>query len=325
MRFGKLTTEELQSLVLDKLRVSRSEVLLSAAAGEDCAAVSVDGYTLYSSDPITAAMPPRRLGALAVDVCCNDIAACGGEPIALLLVVIVPPECPLSEIEQIMDGARAKADEIRVDIVGGHTEFSDCVTRPIISGTAIGKTKRLMTKKSLKAGDKLYVTKTLGMEGTIIIVDAGHETLSKEQEALCESYRLKLSVDEESKILRTFPSVGMMHDVTEGGIIGAVAEVCLGCGLGARIYESALPVDGLTRELCAKYGIDPARLISSGSMLFSASDGSAALALRNAGIAVSEIGCVTEKDVLFIGVDGKSVSVRPETDQLYKFFERCDK
>ncbi len=323
MRFGKLSAEELQKYVLDKLSYSRSEVVLSAAQGEDCAAVKTNEFVLLSSDPITAAMPADKLGELAVSVCCNDIVACGGEPFALMLTLIVPPDASESDIEQIMAAASAKAASANVAIIGGHTEFSDCVIRPIVSGTAIGKTERLVKKTSLRVGDKLYVTKTLGMEGTTIIVDGGKESLSQAEKSLCETYRKQLSVEKEGRILRDSPFVSIMHDITEGGVIGAVAEVCLGCGKGALMYEKAFPVSDFTKRLCNKYEINPARLISSGSMLFAANDAEPVEKLIAAGIEVSEIGVITDGEVLLVGIDGMETVVKPESDEMYKYFERC--
>ncbi len=317
-----MSAEELQKYVLDKLSYSRSEVGLSAAQGEDCAAVKTNEFVLLSSDPITAAMPADKLGELAVSVCCNDIVACGGEPFALMLTLIVPPDASESDIEQIM-AASAKAASANVAIIGGHTEFSDCVIRPIVSGTAIGKTERLVKKTSLRVGDKLYVTKTLGMEGTTIIVDGGKESLSQAEKSLCETYRKQLSVEKEGRILRDSPFVSIMHDITEGGVIGAVAEVCLGCGKGALMYEKAFPVSDFTKRLCNKYEINPARLISSGSMLFAANDAEPVEKLIAAGIEVSEIGVITDGEVLLVGIDGMETVVKPESDEMYKYFERC--
>ncbi len=318
-----MSAEELQKYVLDKLSYSRSEVVLSAAQGEDCAAVKTNEFVLLSSDPITAAMPADKLGELAVSVCCNDIVACGGEPFALMLTLIVPPDASESDIEQIMAAASAKAASANVAIIGGHTEFSDCVIRPIVSGTAIGKTERLVKKTSLRVGDKLYVTKTLGMEGTTIIVDGGKESLSQAEKSLCETYRKQLSVEKEGRILRDSPFVSIMHDITEGGVIGAVAEVCLGCGKGALMYEKAFPVSDFTKRLCNKYEINPARLISSGSMLFAANDAEPVEKLIAAGIEVSEIGVITDGEVLLVGIDGMETVVKPESDEMYKYFERC--
>lgn len=325
MRMGKLTAEELQKIILDKLRRTRAEVVLTAAQGEDCAALKTDGYILISSDPITAQMPPESLGELVVNVCCNDVLSNGGEPIALLLTVIMPPASSTQDVEKIMIAAQKKAEKLNVDIVGGHTEFSDCVTRPIVCGTAVGKCDRLIAKTSMKNGDKLFVTKSLGMEGTTIIADGGEETFTDEEKQLLTEYREQLSVYAEGSILKDCPSVTAMHDITEGGVIGAVAEICLGCGKGADIYENKFPVSNLTRRLCDKYGIDPARLISSGSMLFAASDTIGAQRLRQAGIEVSEIGKVTDGEVLLHCKNGDSKQVKPQPDELYYYLTRCNR
>ena len=323
MRFGKLSAEELQKYVLDKLSYSRSEVVLSAAQGEDCAAVKTNEFVLLSSDPITAAMPADKLGELAVSVCCNDIVACGGEPFALMLTLIVPPDASESDIEQIMAAASAKAASANVAIIGGHTEFSDCVIRPIVSGTAIGKTERLVKKTSLRVGDKLYVTKTLGMEGTTIIVDGGKESLSQAEKSLCETYRKQLSVEKEGRILRDSPFVSIMHDITEGGVIGAVAEVCLGCGKGALMYEKAFPVSDFTKRLCNKYEINPARLISSGSMLFAANDAEPVEKMIAEGIEVREKSMINDGEELLDRLDRMTTHLAQESDTVYKYFERC--
>lgn len=320
MKLGKLTTDELKSSVLDVLGRKRGEVLMSSALGEDCAALKIDDTVLVSSDPITAVVELDKLGALCVSVCCNDIAANGGEPVAMTLTLIMPPSCSADDVKTIMKSAEAKAVELNVDIIGGHTEFSDCVVRPIVSGTAIGRVKRLLKKTDLRVGDKLFVTKKLALEGTCILADAEKLALTeREREKLSEFNRM-LDVTAESQILSEIASVSSMHDVTEGGILGAVAEICFSVGLGARLYKRQMPVDELTEKVCAAFGVDPLRLISSGSMLFSTADADGVRsAMRDKGIEIAEIGCVTEDKtvVLIDGNEELEIDVLP--DELYKF------
>lgn len=320
---GKLSATELQTIILDKLKKTRSEVVLSAAQGEDCAAVKTDGFLLLSGDPITAQMPLKSLGELVVNVCCNDVLANGGEPFALMLTVIMPPDSTTEDVETLMSAAAAKAESLQVDIIGGHTEFSDCVVRPVVSGTAIGRAHKVFPKSDLAVGDRLYVTKTLGIEGTTIIADGGREKLTDDDNETIRQYRESLSVLAEGRILRQCEAVSVMHDITEGGVIGAVAEICLGCGKGARIYEERFPVSGLTSRLCEKYGIQVGRMLSSGSMLFAAKDDSAAQALRREKIAVTQIGQVTTGDVLLVSKDNRERTVVPEPDEIYKFLKEC--
>lgn len=316
MRYGKLNTTELEQYVLCKLRTSRKEVVLSAAEGEDCAALRPDGATvLLSSDPITADMSPRSLGELAVQINCNDIAANGGEPVAVMLTVIVPPSYPPENIGVIVSSAVRAAEVIGVDVVGGHTEFSDCVTRAVVSATVAGFCNRLLTKDGVKKGDRLGVTKRLGMEGVAILLEA----MGKADAPLYATYKSRLSVVPESRVLVALPTVSMMHDVTEGGILGAVAEVVASRGLGAQIFADKLPIDGEALLVCEQAGVDILRLLSSGAMLFATTDMPAALqALRRAGIEGCEIGAVTDGRTDLITADGAQ-PVTVQRDALYDY------
>lgn len=316
MRYGKLSTDELKRYVLDKLRHTRKDVVLSAAEGEDCAALMPqEDIVLLSSDPITAEMSPESLGALSVHINCNDIAANGGQPIALMSTVIVPPDFPPEDIGRILDSMVATAATLNVDVIGGHTEFSDCVVRPITCTTVVGVTHKVIDKSRLQEGDKLAVTKVLGMEGMRIML----EMLGKTDMPNYAFYRDGLSVVPESRILVGFDEVGIMHDITEGGVLGAVAEVC-GARLGATIDDAALPIDDCTHSLCAQYGVDPRRLLSSGSMLFSAHDMTRPIrALRDAGIQATVIGEVTAGNV---HLAGSTQTIRVERDALYDFTEK---
>jgi Hydrogenase maturation factor len=139
MRAGKLSSSELNEAVFSNTAPTRAEVLLSSRLAEDCAAVQSDGVILLTTDPITAA--GKNLGKLAVLVSSNDIVASGGEPFCCLLTIIAPPTADVSDIAEIMADARAAAAGVNADIVGGHTEFSDAVTRNVVSCTMLGKTK----------------------------------------------------------------------------------------------------------------------------------------------------------------------------------------
>lgn len=320
MKLGKLTSDELKENVLNVLRAKRKETLMSSALGEDCGAVKLGETILITSDPITAEVKIEKLGSLCVSVCCNDIVANGGEPIAMTLTIIMPPHCSATDVKTIMVGAQNKAEELNVDILGGHTEFSDCVTRPIVSGTAIGRVKRLLKKTAIKKGDKLLVTKFLGIEGTCILADIQKDEFPKAEKDILAQFNKMLDVSEESKQLSELEEVRAMHDITEGGVLGAVAEVCQSIGVGAILKKDRMPIHELTTKLCRQMEVNPLRLISSGSMLIIASDVDKVIArLNEKDIAVTQIGEIVEdKRVLLI--DGDSTEeIDIEKDEMYKF------
>lgn len=320
MKLGKLTTDELNKYVISLLHKNRSEVLLSSAIGEDCAALDLKDVIVVSSDPITAVAEKEKLGALCVNVCCNDVAANGGEPVAMTITLIMPPSCSAEDVGVIMKGAVKRADELNVDIVGGHTEFSDCVVRPVVCGTAFGKAAKVICKSGLKKGDLLFVTKKLALEGTCLLADILKPDLDDDERKKLVLFNSQLDVVPESTLLKTLPQVSMMHDVTEGGILGAVAEVCFLNGLGAEIWEDKMPLDPLTVKLCARYGVNPLRLISSGSMLVALSGSETAeKVMKAAGIEFTCIGKVTEKGVVLVHIDGTREKIDVLADELYKF------
>ena len=106
-----------------------------------------------------------------------------------------------------------------------------------------------------------------------------------------------------------------MHDITEGGVLGAVWEMCKVAGLGAEIEEKSIPVDPVTLKICSRFDINPLRLISSGCMLIIARPDKK----EQLESVIDEITCIGKiMDTEYgIRMDGKAISP-PESDELYK-------
>lgn len=320
MRLGKLTADELQKYIIDKISRHRAEVVLSSALGEDCASLKIDDFILLSSDPITSKVDINLLGTLAVDVSTNDIIANGGEPVAIMLTIIMPPSQNPADISIIMDSAKNRCQMLNIDIIGGHTEFSDSVTRPIVSATAIGKTKRIIKKSDLKAGDKLYVTKYIGLEGTVLLHHK-LDNLSDLEKIEIAEIKNNLSILSEGKILSNSENITIMHDITEGGIIGAVYEVLHSSDLGAMIYQKDIPLLDVTKKICNTLNVNPYKLISSGSILFAGKNLEKTVQLLNSNginaVCVGEV--LKDKSIRqFVYKDGKTENLSSEMDELYK-------
>lgn len=328
MEIGKVPNDILKSIILGKLISSRSEILVRPGIGEDCCVVDFGEYScVMSSDPITGAA--NEIGRLAVHITCNDVAACGVEPLGLLATILAPPGTQVEELEQIMEQLTSTAASINVDIMGGHTEITTAVTRFVIICTAVGKALKgkAVTTKGARPGDRLVVTKGVGLEGTAIIAfDREDELIGNIGAKLvneAKSFMDSISVVKEGLIAAGF-GVSAMHDVTEGGILGAVWELCEASDTGAEIYAEKIPVAASTRSICEFYGLDPFRLISSGCMLMAAPDGEGLVRLlEDNGIKAAVIGQVTSgAGKLLITGKGKEHISPPEADELYKVIER---
>ncbi|MDR0853588.1 MAG: AIR synthase family protein [Clostridiales Family XIII bacterium] len=327
MNIGKLDNDTLKRLVLNRHGATRADVLQGASVGEDCALVDFGDFVCaISSDPITATA--EEIGRLSVHVSCNDIAANGIEPLGITLTVLLPPEITESEIEEMMRQASDAAAEIGVQIVGGHTEITDKVTQPIITSTAFGRAlKSGLASDVCRSGDHIIVTKKLAMEGTAIIAaEKGDElrSLLPEAELLrARSFVDSISVVKEGLIAAEIGYVDM-HDITEGGVLGAVWEVCTLAGVGAELEARALPFDDVTMQMCIFYDINPMRLISSGSMLIIAhpDEGTRMIsALEIAGIEATKIGEVRAATggLILNQKDGSlEVIEPPSADEIYR-------
>lgn len=313
---GKLDNDTLKLLVLDKLNFKRKEVVLRAGVGEDCAALDLDGLCVVTADPITAAA--SDMGSLCVHVCANDLASAGAEPVAMFVTALLPVGTEMTEVDKVFSSLAQTASELNIEIAGGHTEITSAVVRTVLCATMLGISDKLISTAGAQPGDDIIFTKTAGIEGTLIILSDFSEKadcLTSEERTEALAMKKCISVLPEGRIGARM-GVHSMHDVTEGGVLGAVHEMCIAAGVGAEVSD--IPVAPSTAKLCAHLKIDPLRLISSGSMLMACSNGpEMLLELNKVGIQAQVIGRVTEN----LGILHNGVPIKPpSTDELYKLF-----
>ena len=323
MRVGKLSNEQLDRLILSKLEHTRSEVICAPSVGVDCTAVKLEnGLAVLSCDPITAA--ETGIGRLTVFVSCNDAAASGAEPIGLMITLLLPPSVTEEEVGLVMDEIIEAARLSNVDIIGGHTEITPAVTRIVTCATVIASpvTGELITPKGMRAGDSVVLTKHAGLEGAMILADKlpkGSRLLNKAERGEVRSFADETSVVKEG-LLAAKNGAHAMHDVTEGGVMGALWEMSTASGLGIRFDRERIPIRPVTEKLCKRFGIDPYRLISSGSMLIAAEDGEGLVSLlREKGIEAAVIGYADGSLSGGECLDETGMRIEPpEADEIYK-------
>lgn len=320
LRLGKLDNDDLDRLVLKKLRRVRPESLSSPTIGQDCAVVDIGSDLLVlSCDPITSASV-AHLGSLTVHVSCNDAAAAGAEPVGLLVTLLMPPSGTMEQIAQIADDLSAAAQLANVDILGGHTEVTDSVTRAVTSATVIARQPRNQALRGMRPDDEIVMTKWAALEGTTILAEDFASRLTAVPVDLLHAARTLtgfLSIVTESKVAMLFGAVAM-HDVTEGGVLGACWELGFANACAVQIDTTKIPVREETRALCAALSLDPLRLIGSGSLLIACKDGETlCTALQKSGIPAAVIGRAIEGEQSF--ADGEPLG-EPHADELYRLF-----
>jgi hydrogenase expression/formation protein HypE len=324
LEIGKLSPELLQSSVLRFGGTKRTEVLIGALLGEDSAIIDMKDYLLaISVDPITGA--GSNLGRLAVHISCNDVVSNGAEPFAIQVLILMSVDNTPQDVENIMNEISETAKEIDVQIIGGHTEFTDKVISPIVAVTALGKVThdRLATSTDAKVGDKIVITKGAGIEGTAILVKDYRELLTELPKELldkAEKYYDLISVIPEGRIA-TELGVKVLHDATEGGVLGALWEIAEASDVGFIVGEEKVPVRPETRVICQHLGLDPLRLLSSGTLIMITKDTDKLLKeLQASGIDASVIGTITEKERgREVISKGKRIPViGPSNDELWR-------
>lgn len=308
LKAGKLPPDLLASFI-GKLGTPDKRVLLGPGVGEDAAFISFGSSTLIAkTDPVT--FTTDRIGWYAIQVNANDIAASGGTPKWFLATLLLPENEPASTARDIFQQLQQAADELDIALVGGHTEITVGLPRPIISGTMLGEAPPSETVSTASAapGDSVILTSGIAIEGTAIIArESRGELLAAGLSELEIASAAKfldspgISVVKAARIATTAGAgsglVTAMHDPTEGGLAGALDEMARASNTGITVDTDQVIVLPETRRICDALDLDPWGLIASGALLITAKPAGAKTivdALLNNGIPAKVIGTVTE-------------------------------
>jgi hydrogenase maturation factor len=297
---GKLPSE-LLSRLLAKIQRDDPRVIVGPGVGEDAAFVDFSETLLVAkSDPVTFATD--LVGWYTVQVNANDIACCGAIPKWFLGTALLPVGTTPDEVEAIFDQISEACDELGVTMIGGHTEMTLDLPRPIVAGTMLGEVAKgdEVTTAGARPGDGVILTKGIAIEGTSLLAREMRPQLERAgvgvdviDRAANYLYKPGISVVPEARVAHAAGGVTSMHDPTEGGLATALAEVATASGTGIAVVADAIPVLPEAAELCAALDVDPWGLISSGALLITAEAESVdgvMDALTGAGVVASVIG-----------------------------------
>ena len=251
-------------------------VIVGPRLGEDAAVLDMgDRYLVATADPITFATD--EAGWYALHVNANDLAVRGACPLWFLATVLLPEGgATEAAVERLFADIGEACAELDVSLIGGHTEVTAGLPRPIVSGCMLGEVAkdRLVTTGGARPGDTLLLTKGVPLEGAAIIApekEAELRALGTSPPVIRRARGfLKtpgLSVRPEAEIACELTTVHAMHDPTEGGIATALVELADAAGVGLRIDRDRIMVLPEGKALCAAFGLDPLGTIASGALL----------------------------------------------------------
>jgi hydrogenase expression/formation protein HypE len=333
---GKLRADTLQA-IFDKHQFKDPRVVVGPRVGEDAAVIDMgDRYLVATSDPITFAT--AEVGWYALHVNANDIAVRGARPRWFLATLLLPAGSTTgASVDGLFAELHAACDELEVTLVGGHTEVTHGLDRPIIAGTMLGEVEkdRLVTTSGARVGDAVVMTKGVPLEGAAII--------AREKEAELRALGISptvirrargflktpgLSVRPEAEIACELTTVHAMHDPTEGGIATALVELAAAAGVGLRIDRDRIMVLPEGKALCAAFGLDPLGTIASGALLITlapADAGTVIHALARESIDCHFIGQVVPREQGVTLVSGSRQEPMPvfAQDEITRLFQRA--
>jgi len=329
---GKLPPSLLEK-ILRKIPQMDSNVILGPGTGLDCSVLDFgDQYLVFKSDPIS--LTSDNIGWYAVEINTNDIVTTGADPKWMLTTILLPEgSTSFSDVDRITDQLIDASKRYGISIIGGHTEITSGISRPIISCTMIGVVEKdkLITPNGAMTGDLVFLTKEIAIETVAIIANDFtndlKNVLTDQEIQIAQSYIKKpgISIFKEATLLRNGYGVTAMHDPTEGGLASALWEMSVASQKIFEINIDAIPLSPFAKKITDHFSINPMNSISSGALLFTASPEykEKILSVMNENsIPISLIGKVPEQGVgVFINDEnGRGELSRPERDDVTKIF-----
>ena len=324
---GKIPPAVLLRSVFPFLGKKDSAILVKPGIGRDAAIMRLGTKVLvFSTDPITGTT--THIGTHSVIINANDIATSGARPIWYFCTILLPPGTKESILRSIMVEIDKASKALGVAVLGGHTEVTAGIGRPILAGFMIGEAEhgRVLSSEDGRLGDKILLTKTAGLEGTAILASdhssrlrhLSHSTIDR-----ARKFSEQISIVNEALAVAGLQGVHSMHDPTEGGVLNGLWELAEASNLGINVWADKVRIAPETLEICSVLHLDPLKLMSSGSLLVAVQPSAAyrvTRKLRRMNVNVSEVGSLAPKSSgRYLFKNGRKILLRAvPRDELYR-------
>lgn len=327
MKAGKVSESVLKRSVLKQLHKGGKDILVGASVGSDFSAIQLEEgeVVILSSNPITG--DSAKIGRRIVLEAMNDVAMSGATPVGIMCNVLFPTLANEAQLREMMKDIDDAAAEQGIVVLGGHTEVTRAVKEPVVTLTGVGKVKKdcMISSAMVESGMDMILTNWIGLEGTEVLAKEKEEELRTRyaQPFIDRAKKLGdyLSVVETAKVA-VANGAAAMHNVSTGGVFGALWEMAQASGVGLEIDLKKIPVKQETIEVCEFFDVNPYKLLSGGAILIAAADGNQVVrAIEQAGGTATIIGKATDSnDRVLLFEDERRFLETPQTDELLRIF-----
>lgn len=250
---AKLAPKELSNLLSEIPLLKDSNIMVDIESHDDAGVyrlndqtaliVTTDFFPPVCSDPFT-------FGEIAATNSLSDVYAMGGTPLLCLNLNMFPSNSiPLEVLRDILLGGQSKINESGAFTMGGHT-IDDNPPKYGLAVVGIVKPEELVTNQGAKVGQKLILTKPLGVGIALAAKRMGMSSEEMYDEAIKQMKTLNKLGGE----LMVKYGVTGATDITGFGLIGHSRGMAKASGVTLKIDTKAIPmiegVDELIDEGC---------------------------------------------------------------------------
>jgi len=327
---GKIDQAAFEEIISPNLGAGRDDVVVGPRHGLDFGVLSVGGQAVViTTDPISI-LPElglERAGRLALEIVLTDVAVSGIPPTHLAINLTLPPGWSDEDMATMWRGIADHARRHDVSIVSGHTARYPGIEGSWVGGATVlgvGDDGDVVRPDGARPGDEIVLTTGPGPEfaGLLATLFPEELGLSPETVATAQERVEDIAAVEDALAVFEAGAVTAMHDATEGGVVGGLAEMAHGAGVRFDIERERVPDAPGVDAVCSVVGIDPYEVTSAGTLLCTveAGDGEGVVrALRDRGTAAAVVGTVSAGEGVFI--DGERVHP-PDADPSWAVFDR---
>ena len=201
--------------------------------------VTVDFFTPITDDPY-------EFGLVAAANSLSDVYAMGARPLVALNVVGFPAALAAELLGDVLRGGYDKATEAGCLIVGGHT-VDDEEPKYGLSVVGLVEPGKQVSNANARPGDALVLTKPIGTG----IITTGAKAGTAPADVLKNAVAVMATLNRAASEAMMKVGVNACTDVTGFGLMGHLASMVRGSGVGATVRLADVPVLPGARELLA--------------------------------------------------------------------------